>query len=517
MLYRNPIVPGFHPDPSICRVGDTFYLVNSSFEFFPGVPLRKSRDLVHWEQLGHVLDRESLLPLEKASPSSGIFAPTIRYHDGLYYMITTHVNIMFGSGKTGNFIVHAADPAGPWSEPVWVDQFGIDPSLFWDDDGRCYFCGTGQDEAFGGQGIVFFEIDPLTGAILSEKKFISHGSGGKCPEGPHIYKKDGWYYLMLAEGGTEYGHMETIARSRSITGPYEFSPCGPLLTCHCRRGEGPIQCTGHADLVDDANGNWWVVCLGTRPIGPWAHQLGRETFLAPLFWDEDGWPHMANEGVMKMEFDAPLPAAETVTPVSDDIHIDLTAVNGIGGLPVECTWLRERTAENYRFENGLVLHGTEQRLSDVNASPTWLGLRQTQHRICTTAILNADIAEGTVAGLSAYYMHTHHYDILLTRREGRLYAQLRRRLYDMELVSAETELPACESVTLQVCSDRSVYTFSVAADGGESVTLGTGMTIGLCTETTEHNTFTGTFLALFAENGDARFRRLDYTAEWAAQ
>ena len=515
MQYRNPIVPGYNPDPSICRVEDTFYLVNSTFEFFPGVPVRKSKNLVNWELAGHALDRVSQLPLQGSAPSGGIFAPVIRYHDGLYYMITTHVNIMFASGKTGNFIVHAADPAGPWSEPVWVDQFGIDPSLFWDDDGRCYFCGTGHDESIPGQGIVFFEVDPLTGEILSEKKFISHGSGGKCPEAPHIYKKDGWYYLMLAEGGTEYGHMETIARSRSIEGPYEFSPHGPLLTCRGYRGEGPVQCTGHADLVDDANGNWWVVCLGTRPIGPMAHQLGRETFLAPVFWGEDGWPRMANDGVMKMEFDAPLPAAETVTPVSDDIHIDFTAVKDIGSLPPECTWLREKITENYRFANGLVLRGTQQKLSDPNASPTWLGVRQTQHSACAEAVLRTELAEGTAAGITAYYMHTHHYDVLLTRRGGRLLAQLRKHLYDMVQVTAELELPVCETVTLRVRTDRSLYTFEAAADGGEFITLGSGMTAGLCTEVTEHNTFTGTFLALFAEDGDARFDRFDYTAEWA--
>lgn len=515
MQYRNPIVPGYNPDPGICRVGDTFYLVNSTFEFFPGVPVRKSKNLVNWELIGYALDRKSQLPLPEAPPSSGIFAPTIRYHDGLFYMITTHVNIMFGSGKTGNFIVHAKDPAGPWSEPVWVDQFGIDPSLFWDDDGRCYFCGTGHDESINGQGIVFFEVDPLTGAILSEKKFISHGSGGKCPEGPHIYKKDGWYYLMLAEGGTEYGHMETIARSRCIDGPYEFSPHGPLLTCSGYRGEGIIQCTGHADIVDDPAGNWWVVALGVRRLGLRAHILGRETYLAPIVWGEDGWPRMAADGVMQMTFDAPLPAAETVAAVSDDRHIDFTALQSIGGLPAECTWLREPVMENYRMADGLVLRGAQQHLSTPNASPTWLGLRQTQFVTQTDAVLCADIAEGTAAGITAYYMHTHHYDVLLTRRGGQLVAQLRKRLYDMEMIAAELVLPECETVALRVTSDRSLYTFAVAADGGDFMQLGTAMTIGLATEITEHTTFTGTFLALFAEDGEAVFRRWDYTATWA--
>ncbi len=513
MEYRNPIVPGYNPDPSVCRMGDTFYLVTSSFEFFPGVPLYKSKNLVNWELTGHVLDRESQLPLHGSAPSGGIFAPTIRYHDGLYYMITTNVNIMFGSGRTGNFIVHAEDPAGPWSEPVYVDQFGIDPSLFWDDDGRCYFCGTGHDEAFGGQGIVFFETDPLTGAILSEKKFISHGSGGKCPEGPHLYKRDGWYYLMLAEGGTEYGHMETIARSRSIEGPYEFSPHGPLLTCRNYSGEGPIQCTGHADLFDDADGSWWVVCLGTRPTGPMLHHLGRETFLAPVTW-EDGWPRMANGGVMKPLTGAALPAADTVTPVSDDLHADFTAMKCTGCLPKAFTWLRNPVLSNYGFENGLQLRGTDQLLSTPNITPTWLGIRQTQFVTETTAVVSAAIDEGTRAGLTAYYMHTHHYDVLLTRRNGQLFAQLRKHLYDMEMVTAELPLPECRTVRLKISSDRSTYTFAAAADDGEYACLGTALTAGLATEVTEQMTFTGTFLALFAELGTAAFQSLDYRAEW---
>ena len=161
MQYRNPIVPGYNPDPSICRAGDTFYLVNSTFEFFPGVPVHASKNLVNWELAGYVLDRESQLPLTGCNPSGGIFAPTIRYHDGMYYMITTNVNRMFGKGEPGNFIVHAENPAGPWSEPAWIDQMGIDPSIFFDDDGSCWYTGTGQGEH--GQGIVCFKLDPMTG------------------------------------------------------------------------------------------------------------------------------------------------------------------------------------------------------------------------------------------------------------------------------------------------------------------------------------------------------------------
>lgn len=508
MKFRNPIVPGYNPDPSICRKGDTFYLVNSSFEFFPGVPLRQSKNLVNWSLTGCVLDRESQLPLTGCNPSGGIFAPTIRYHDGMFYMITTNVNRMWMGGKPGNFIVHSENPEGPWSEPAWIDQMGIDPSVFFDDDGSCWYTGTGHDEK-GDQGIVFFKLDPMTGEILSEKKVISRGSGGKCPEGPHMYKKDGWYYLMLAEGGTEFGHMETIGRSRNIEGPYEFNPAGPLLTARNTNGY-PIQCTGHADLVDDENGNWWVVSLGTRPIGPMAHHLGRETFLSRIDW-VDGWPVMRNNGLMEMEPDFDLPCADTVMTVSDDIHCDFAKMDK---LPADFTWLRNPVMENYKLDGGLLLNGTDQRLSTPNTTPTFVGIRQTQFVSCSTAVLDCDIPEGCSAGITAYGIHSHHYDVLITRRYGKLYAQLRKHLYDMEMVASEIPLPDdVQSVTLRITSDRSTYSFAIDAGNG-FVTLGSGLTIGLATEVTEMMTFTGAFIGLFAENGAAKFSAFDYTANW---
>ena len=209
---ENPIIKGFNPDPSICRVGEDYYLVTSTFEFFPGVPIYKSRDLANWKLIGHCLNRPSQLQLNGCHASGGIYAPTLRHHDGMFYMTTT--NVTFG----GNFIVHANDPAGPWSDPVWVAQAGIDPSLLFDDDGRCYFHSTGSQE--GRPCILQCEINPLTGDMLSPSRVLSYGSGGRFPEAPHMYKILGEYYLMLAEGGTEYGHMVTIFRSSSPWGTF---------------------------------------------------------------------------------------------------------------------------------------------------------------------------------------------------------------------------------------------------------------------------------------------------------
>ena len=290
MSAQRPVIPGFHPDPSICRVGDTFYLVTSSFEYAPGVPVFRSADLRSWEQIGSVLDRPSQLDVSAAGPSGGIFAPTLRHHDGRFWMITTN-----WSDQRGQLIVHAEDPAGPWSDPARIPSaVGIDPDLAWDDDGTCLMTYAGFDlhGAEGQLGIVQSAIDPLTGEVLTERRRLWGGTGGKFPEGPHLYRVGEWWYLLIAEGGTERGHAVTIARSRSPQGPFESNPANPILT---HRGTGePVQNTGHADLVERPDGSWAIVYHGVRARGssPEWHVLGRETFADEVAW-EDGWPVLA--------------------------------------------------------------------------------------------------------------------------------------------------------------------------------------------------------------------------------
>lgn len=304
-MIKNPILPGFYPDPSICRVGDDFYLVTSSFSYFPGVPIFHSKDLEQWEQIGHVLDRPEQVPLTHEMISAGIFAPTIRYHDGTFYMITTNMSM-----GVVNFVVTAEDPAGPWSEMHIIQGAdGIDPSLFWDDDGKCYYTGTTRfdDEAGSRQGIWCSEIDLATFELVCERHIIGTGAqrDAEAPEGPHLYKKDGYYYLMIAEGGTEHFHAVTISRSRSIFGEYENHQGNPILT-HRHLGKGfPIWNVGHGDLVELENGDWYMVCLGSRLAEGQHKLLGRETFLAPVTW-EDGWP-VVSKGTGKVEWTYPSP------------------------------------------------------------------------------------------------------------------------------------------------------------------------------------------------------------------
>ena len=303
--YSNPIMPGFYPDPSICRKDDDYYLVTSTFSYFPGVPIFHSKDLVHWEQIGNVLDRASQLNLLGCAYSDGIYAPTIRYHQGVFYMITTNVR------GCGNFYVTATDPKGPWSDPILVDAEGIDPSLFFE-DGKAYYIGQqlkGKETSkYEGQCEIWIqELDITTGKWIGEKKVIWDGSvrGTVWQEGPHLYKKDGYYYVMIAEGGTSINHSEVIARSRSIYGPYESNPNNPILT-HRHFGKNyPITSVGHADIIEAHDGSWWMVHLGCRPSNGKYCNLGRETFLTNVTW-EDGWPIInIGKGCTEIEMPAP--------------------------------------------------------------------------------------------------------------------------------------------------------------------------------------------------------------------
>ena len=277
--FRNPVLPGFHADPSVCRAGDDFYLVNSTFQYYPGVPVFHSKDLIHWEQVGACITRESQVRIEGMDEQTGIYAPTIRYHEGRFYMVTT----VYPSRK--HFYVYTDDPKGEWSDPIYID-FAIgscDPTLYFE-DGRCYFLWKEGD-------IKICEIDVTTGKQLGEIHHLGVGLGGRYPEGPHIYKKDGYYYLLLAEGGTEHGHHVNILRSKNLFGPYESNPANPILShFNMKMQSSPIQGIGHADLVQAPDGSWWMICLAYRTHGYLQHVMGRETFLAPVIWEEGEWP-----------------------------------------------------------------------------------------------------------------------------------------------------------------------------------------------------------------------------------
>ncbi len=291
---QNPILPGFNPDPCIIRAGDDYYIITSSFEWFPGIPVYHSRDLVHWQQTGHILTRESMLNLRGTGNSQGIFAPSIHYNNGKFYVTFTVVSGMFPFLACPNYITTAENIRGPWSPPVYVNSKGFDPALFFDDDGKCYFMNMSLDfytEKITG-GIWLQEIDSRNLTLKGKAKIIFPGTRFGT-EGPHIYKHNGYYYLMVAEGGTDYGHRETMARSRDIWGPYEPDPKSPLITT-ADKPDYPIQRAGHASLVETQTGEWYLAFLGSRPLLPARRSvLGRESFLEQATWTDDGWLRLA--------------------------------------------------------------------------------------------------------------------------------------------------------------------------------------------------------------------------------
>ena len=322
--YHNPIIPGFAPDPSICRVGDDFYLINSTFEYFPGIPIYHSRDLVNWKLIGNALDSiNQNVNMYSINSSAGIHAPTIRYHEGLFYIITTN-NI---NGKMVNFIITAEDPRGAWSKAyVLKDAPGIDPSLFFDDDGKVWYTGSNvpPNPEFDGQSEIWMqELDIDQMQLVRERYYLTRGfSGGTWAEGPHIYKYKDYYYLMIAEGGTLHNHAVTISASKNITGPYIANQRNPILTHRHLSLDHSIIAVGHGDMVQTKEDNWYMVALGFRPIENKYKNLGRETFLIPVIWETEPywwkdekitWPVCSPKtGKVEFEYFVPFPGTKQV-------------------------------------------------------------------------------------------------------------------------------------------------------------------------------------------------------------
>ena len=301
---RNPIIPGFYPDPSICRVGDDFYLICSSFEMYPGIPIFHSKDLANWEQIGHALTKENGFHVEANSMVGGVMAPTIRYNNGTFYIINANFS------DKGNFIITAKDPKGPWSEPNWLtDVPGIDASFFFDDDGKAYIIGTGNvwDNGTGvkERGIWLAPYDMENFKLIGEPITIFNSAlrGGSAPESPHLYHVGDYYYLMIAEGGTEHYHAVMVARSKDIFGWYEGNPANPVMTHRHFGFKSPIINVGHADFVETQNGEWYAVMLASRLMDGKYKNLGRETFICPVIWERE-WP-VFSPGTGKLEWEYP--------------------------------------------------------------------------------------------------------------------------------------------------------------------------------------------------------------------
>jgi xylan 1,4-beta-xylosidase len=421
MPIQNPIIPGFHPDPSICRADDDYYVVNSTFEWFPGVAVHHSRDLKNWHLAGHILTNRARLDLWGTADSCGVWAPSLSHHDGKFWLVYTNVRT-FGTGGPFKdikiYLITAEQILGPWSEPIELDSIGFDPSLFHDENGRKYLLNMEWDfrkDHYRFSGIVLQEFDAGSGKLIGPRKKILQKTD-ILTEGPNLYQKDGWYYLMLAEGGTGWEHGISAARSRDVFGPYELDPEPAVLTTR-HREDWWLQKAGHGELVETQNGECFLVHLGSRPIGERRCILGRETNLQRVKW-EDGWLRLAQGGVLPEEqIEEPAGLAEQKWPEQprrddfDAAHLD-PSWNSLR-VPADESWL------------------------SLQARPGWLRLtgRDSQHSLFEQSLLAKRLQSFRVtaetrmqftpehftqmAGLTFYYNTRNHYYLRVTHHEDR--------------------------------------------------------------------------------------------------
>lgn len=493
MKYINPVISGFYPDPSICKAEGKYYLVCSSFQFFPGVPLYESDDLVNWKQIGHVLTRKSQLPLEGAGSWGGIYAPTIRYNNGRFYMVTTNVT------NGGNFYVYTDDIHGEWSEPVYVQQGGIDPSLYFE-NGKAYFMSNGEDDE-GNHGVTQCEIDIETGKKLTPSKTIWTGAGGRFLESPHLYKIKGEYYLMAAEGGTEYGHMIVYAKGKTPYGPFENYPHNPVLT-NRNLGGYEIQGCGHGDLVEDENGNFWCVHLAFRMINMWVmhHITGREVYLVPVTFDENGWFTMGDNGTTRKEVET-----DRLGDIRQEFWKEYTFENTKVGR--EWCFMQNPDMNLYKLDKKrFELTPNEHTIFEADGSPAFICIRQKEMNLYVEC--KVEITEGE-AGLVFYMTPDQHYEIALRRTDKGVELFRRLCIGDIRHEDHVIALPQGESSAMLCCNASNfTYNFSAKTHSGD-IDLGGAQTKFLSTELAGN--FTGVVIGLYAQKSEDKGGKATFT------
>ena len=465
--FKNPVLPGFNPDPSVCAVGADYYLVTSTFAYFPGVPIYHSRNLVNWTQIGNVLAQQSQVKLTDVSHSQGIFAPTLRYHDGTFYLITT--NVSYG----GNFIVTATNPSGPWSKPYFLENApGIDPSLFFDDDGKCYYTGTRPNPLgvrYNGDWEVWLqELDLHTMQLIGVSTKLTKGAARSAiwPEGPHIYKKAGYYYLMIAEGGTGDDHAITIFRSENIAGPYLGNPKNPIITHRHLGADEPVQNVGHGDLVKTPCGNWYMTCLASRKYQKHTN-LGRETFLAEVTWEND-WPVVnAGHGKLLVEQEHKL----ALVPAVKKEFYDFKA-----GLDIAFLTLRTPQPEFYTIKQGkLFLKTLPTTLAELK-TPAYLGLRQnSMFFTLETKLAFTPNSDAETAGLAIVQRNTSYLTFTVGLSEGANRLIIDEIRPDEEVANRQLfdlATGAASSLYLKITGDEQTLSFSYSVDGETYEQLG---------------------------------------------
>lgn len=468
--YQNPIIRGMHPDPSVVRVDDTYYLANSTFEYYPGVTVMTSKDLLNWKTMGGVATVPEQADLRKSKSNEGIFAANIRYHDGYFYVITTN----FAEFKT--FIIRGklnSDARIEWEKSrVEIDVPGIDPDIYFE-DGHTYVQFTGYIDDKGTKAIRQVEIDLTTGKILDGPKILTYGTGGRDVEGPHILKKDGWYYLLVAEGGTGEGHMITIFRSKELWGPYESNPDNPIFTNRDRANEA-IQNVGHGDLFTDPDGNWWLVCLGTRPASVGFKQitnLGRETLLYPVEWKK-GWP-VINNGVPTEKVDLTDFPQHAVTLSNEQKINNFVDDFSEDKLHPEWLTLRNDLGENLAIaNNSLILKGNELTISDLSTA-SFVGLRQTEHEETFEVKLNDEKSQlnGGSFGIASLIDAENHAALMIQKSENGFDVYRDQQIADIKLNEKIGHLDKTPT-SFKLVNTKETKVFSVS-DGKKEVSFTT--------------------------------------------
>lgn len=488
-MIQNPILPGFHPDPSICRVGSDYYIATSTFEWWPAVRIHHSTDLVNWQHRTYAVTRVGQLDLRGHPDSSGVWAPCLSYAHGQFWLIYTDVRSMYGAYKdTHNYLLTAPTIDGPWSEPVYLNSSGFDPSLFHDDDGRTWFLNQQWIHHPGVHpfnGILLQEFDRKTGKLTGPVKNIFRGTSLGVVEGPHLYRRNGWYYLLTAEGGTTFHHAATLARARKIDGPYEVMPGNPLLTAFGSPTTG-LQRAGHASWVETEQGEWYMAHLCGRPLewnGPHADAnreppasyenlhgtLGRETALQKMRWRDDDWPELSTGGNFPATKVEPPRGVTVGTPVKEPVqdHFDSKELgphwNSLR-VPMDASWMSLTERPGF-----LRLRGRESLMSAFEQS---LVARRQQHLSCRveTALDFSPQNFQQMAGLLAYYSGASHAYLHVSADANNGQKVLRLVLNQGGVASepcAPIPLPANGVVRLQLSIKHDRLHFAYATEQGK--------------------------------------------------
>lgn len=509
--HLNPIISGFYPDPTILRVGDTYWLANSSFGYFPGVPLFKSKDLVNWKQVGNVLDRQSQLNLKNADVSGGIFAPHLSYNpkNKTYYMTTMNMSTF------QVFYVTSKNPEKGWSEPIQMKYGGMDTSFMFDKDGKAWVVYNTRpfDKTLPPSvaAIHMNEFDWRNDSIKPQTWELATTSGVMNPsvwiEGPHLYHIGKYYYLMCAEGGTGHTHSEVIFRSKKVTGPYESFSGNPILTqrdLSDTANDNPVCCAGHADLVQAKDGKWWAVFLACRPYEFDTYNTGRETFLLPVTW-KDGWSIILEKGKrVPTVVNAPSPfptasvsftEASPQPPTTGNFSFTDDFKDGIGS---EWLYLRNPDMDNYKLNRGITISPTSATLSSKD-SPSCIFFRQKNTDFTAETVLTFTPKDSAIAGITAFQSEKNYLVLgktLLSGKPAIVLTMTKDGKTNMIGSSFLTAKDANKPVKLRIDGDGRFYSFSYAVENGGWQTISKGVDCK-CLSTIYSGGFVGTTIGLY--------------------